>query len=1021
MPERRRLGLQGYGQSGSEQGGADGQGAPQVPQLDPGRAVAVYLSPDDQYLAVGTAANRLAVYRLLGESLGERLGEWEADLDLKVAWSESGRSLAFASTGGDIRVLHLPGLETSMLPGPTTAVAFYPDAARLAVAYESSLSVYEFSSQPYTRATQLPPGRENENLHDIRFLLAVSPDARWVACSTETCTIQILDTAHHGLIHEFAAHQDIVTDLEWLGPGHLVTASADKTIRIWQVDRGRELRVLEIDKPVLGVTYAPDLHCVVGWTRNTYLFWSVATGEIMRHGRLPSEAVFGGRQIAASKNSTLLVMLSGPAVTDIKFSRGWDTGPGSQPGSVSSYANAKILLLGDSGVGKSGMALVLAGEQFRPTESTHGRRIWRMPAAEVDAAADAQREILLWDLAGQPGYRVVHQLHLSDAAAALVLFDARSETEPLAGVGYWARALRHAQASTRSSIAIPTFLVAARTDRGIHSISDERIAHEVEKFGFRGYLATSAREGWGIAELRMAVLDAIDWSRIPVVTSSALFAAAKSFVLEQKAAGSLLVPLAALLAAFVTAPVTGPAAEVSPGARVGRDLLDAETDPDDDDGTRLRRVFEGCVARLEAAGLVKRLAFGDFVLLQPELIDVYAGAIVNAARDEPDGLGSILQDDVLALNFRFPRKERIADARQEKLLLITTLEELIRHEIVLQEESEEGALLVFPTELRKDRHGLVQPADITVEFTFEGPVVNIYATLIVRLARSGRFTRRGAWQSAAQFEPDSGGTCTVHLVLSDEGQGAFQVGYSRDVPESVRLQFDRFVMAHLERRAIPGTVQRKRSYRCPNCGLALTAAALEEARKRKQTILYCSLDLTRVRLEDPYAFGVAQDEVTRQMDDTADAARTRAIAEPVILGKQETTDFDVFFCYNAADKQDVRLVAQWLRARGILPWFDETELPPGSDWLDELSRQITTVHTAAVFVGPNGISQWQDREVKALLNEFTERRCTVIPVLLPGATGLPVLLKSMSWVDLRNQDEEEFTRLIWGINRGKPT
>ena len=156
MPERRRLGLQGYGQSGSEQGGADGQGAPQVPQLDPGRAVAVYLSPDDQYLAVGTAANRLAVYRLLGESLGERLGEWEADLDLKVAWSESGRSLAFASTGGDIRVLHLPGLETSMLPGPTATAERARAQLRLVQRADGGASPGCSAGGPGSKA-RLPP------------------------------------------------------------------------------------------------------------------------------------------------------------------------------------------------------------------------------------------------------------------------------------------------------------------------------------------------------------------------------------------------------------------------------------------------------------------------------------------------------------------------------------------------------------------------------------------------------------------------------------------------------------------------------------------------------------------------------------------------------------------------------------------------------------------------------------------------------------------------------------------------
>ena len=249
-------------------------------------------------------------------------------------------------------------------------------------------------------------------------------------------------------------------------------------------------------------------------------------------------------------------------------------------------------MLGDSGVGKSGLAMVLAREPFQLTESTHARRIWKMPAPGLAEGTGAQREILLWDLAGQPGYRIVHQLHLSDGAVALIVFDSRSETAPLAGVGYWARALQHAQAAR--SDALPTFMVAARTDRGVVGVSDERVTEIVMEFGFRDYLTTSAKEGWGIEELRTAVLNAIDWDRIPIVTSSALFAAAKSFVLDQKAEGTILTPLTSLLAAFLGAPVTGPAAEAAPGAKVGRDLLESE--PGSDQSTAARRVRRVCGA-----------------------------------------------------------------------------------------------------------------------------------------------------------------------------------------------------------------------------------------------------------------------------------------------------------------------------------------------------------------------------------------------------------------------------------------
>ena len=188
--------------------------------------------------------------------------------------------------------------------------------------------------------------------------------------------------------------------------------------------------------------------------------------------------------------------------------------------------------------------------------------------------------------------------------------------------------------------------------------------------------------------------------------------------------------------------------------------------------------------------------------------------------------------------------------------------------------------------------------------------------------------------------------------------------------------------------------------------------------------MLCPVDETRVPLEDSYeALSQAQDAVAREMEASADAARGIAAASSVILGKEETTDFDVFLCHNAADKPAVRLIARQLREHGILPWLDEAELPPGRDWQEELERQISNIRTAAVFVGPSGIGPWQNRELRAFLNEFAERGCPVIPVLLPEAAApeLPVFLRSMTWVDLRTENDDGIELLIWGITGRKPT
>ena len=45
------------------------------------------------------------------------------------------------------------------------------------------------------------------------------------------------------------------------------------------------------------------------------------------------------------------------------------------------YGNAKVVLLGDTGVGKSGLGLVLSGQPYQPTDSTHGRNVWTLDAA----------------------------------------------------------------------------------------------------------------------------------------------------------------------------------------------------------------------------------------------------------------------------------------------------------------------------------------------------------------------------------------------------------------------------------------------------------------------------------------------------------------------------------------------------------------------------------------------------------------------------------------------------------------
>lgn len=129
-------------------------------------------------------------------------------------------------------------------------------------------------------------------------------------------------------------------------------------------------------------------------------------------------------------------------------------------------------------------------------------------------------------------------------------------------------------------------------------------------------------------------------------------------------------------------------------------------------------------------------------------------------------------------------------------------------------------------------------------------------------------------------------------------------------------------------------------------------------------------------------------------------------------------EYDVFICYNTEDELAVMQIGKQLKARGILPWFDEVDQRPGIPWQTQQEQQIEKIKSAAVFVGQNGIAPWQQMQVYAFLQQFVQRGCPVIPVLLedsPKKPSLPVFLGNMTWVDFRRQEPEPMGRLLWGI------
>ncbi|XVU21003.1 TIR domain-containing protein [Actinoplanes sp. CA-054009] len=617
------------------------------------------------------------------------------------------------------------------------------------------------------------------------------------------------------------------------------------------------------------------------------------------------------------------------------------------------YANAKVVLLGDTGVGKSGLATVLAGEPYAPTDSTHARKVRTFDTCEVERPDGSveRREILLWDMAGQPAYRLVHQLHLAEVAAALIVFDSRSELDPFAGVHYWVRAMR-----LRADV--PLILVAARTDIGGRPVGRVRVDGVREGLGLAGYFETSARESKGIAELGQAVREAIDWSALPRSVSSDLFESIKAFVLRE-AASRQMATTADLFRAF------RPQA-----AAVGEE--------------ELRASFDTCVRVLELRDLVRRLSFGDFVLLRPELLDSYAAALVIAARDQPDGLGNIAEDDALAGRFPLPAEDRLPPA-EERLLLIAVVEELLRHDLVLREPTADGVDLVFPSQLTVDRPDSPEQEAADIVFRFDGAVQSVYATLAVRLGHVPDYQREGMWRDASDYRARVGGVCGLRIRQFQEGRGELTVYFTGSASEQTRFLFEEYVRQHLEARAVPGSVERDRVFTCAGCAYRVPVDLVRRRQARGDRDMACpDCETVRVSLLDREE-RLPGAEV-RQMNASADRTRDRSAATASVLGKERTRDYDVYLSYDHSNRDVIQGLASQLRQAGLLACNHRFDPGFRDTWTTAMRQRLGRSRAAAVFVGPISFGPRQTAELEAAFDEQTRRPgFRVVLVGLPGA------------------------------------
>ena len=467
-----------------------------------------------------------------------------------VSWSPNGRVLASASDDATIKLWEtLTGQYQRTLTehrAAVTSVAYVPDG--LILASGSSDGTIKFWGTQTGQCQDTWAGLE-VTVRNVAY----APDGQILASYLDNGTVQFWDTQRKSLflLVEILLADASVMNMVWSPDGQfLAISSSDGTIKLWKVRDGEkqlaneealfasEVHLEGHTDVVTSLSFSSDGRLLASKSRDgTVRLWRTDSWQTIAIIEEPAsgKATPG---IAFHPTDPVLATL-GEEDTVIRV---WDLDIATlfvtthaSPSCL--YRNAKVVLVGDSGVGKSGLGLVLTGQPFVPTESTHGRHVRTLENQRVrlDDGNEEIRETLLWDLAGQPGYRLIHQLHLGKVMLALVIMDARSETDPFAGVYHWDHALRVAQhTQIYPGAKLKKFLVSARIDRGGIKASRERIDALERELHFDGFFETSAKEGRGIAELTEKIKKAIAWDALPKVSSTDLFQEIKAFLVAER-------------------------------------------------------------------------------------------------------------------------------------------------------------------------------------------------------------------------------------------------------------------------------------------------------------------------------------------------------------------------------------------------------------------------------------------------------------------------------------------------------
>ena len=142
--------------------------------------------------------------------------------------------------------------------------------------------------------------------------------------------------------------------------------------------------------------------------------------------------------------------------------------------------------------------------------------------------------------------------------------------------------------------------------------------------------------------------------------------------------------------------------------------------------------LQGIPRLLGGPGVVWELAFGSWVLLQPERINAYAQAVIRTLQADEHRRGCLMEERVLKGDLTYESSMPRLAGDEERFVLLAMHQTLVERGLCLRQPTAKGNLLVFPSYYRRERPEQIGHPAVLVSYKLTGFLDEIYATLVTR-------------------------------------------------------------------------------------------------------------------------------------------------------------------------------------------------------------------------------------------------------------------------------------------------